>query len=70
MITQANFVKISFFYRIDKKPTILIMPQLEFNKNIQRFVSRKGIYKYNNTKVDLTIVNKIHIEFFSDVAAY
>jgi hypothetical protein len=62
----VKFVKVTFFYRIDKEPTILEIPLQTLEKDIHRILSRIGVYKYNDTKVDLTIVNKINIEFFID----
>lgn len=66
----AKFVKVTFFYHTNKEPTTLILPQAEFSKNINRIISRVGVYKYGNTKIDLIIVNKIHIEFFTDEVIY
>jgi len=65
-----KFVKVTFSYRIDKEPTVLEIPQYQFEKDIHKILSRMGVYKYNNTKVDLTIVNKINIEFFTDEVIY
>ena len=65
-----KFVKVTFSYRIDKEPTALEIPQYQFEKDIHKILSRMGVYKYNNTKVDLTIVNKINIEFFTDEVIY
>jgi len=66
----VKFVKVTFSYRIDKEPTVLEIPQYQFEKDIHRILSRIGVYKYNDTKVDLTIVNKINIEFFTDEVIY
>lgn len=66
----VKFVKVTFSYRIDKEPTVLEIPQYQFEKDIHRILSRMGVYKYNGTKVDLTIVNKINIEFFTDEVIY
>lgn len=60
----VKFMKVTFFYRLNKEPTVLEIPQNQFEKDIHRILSRMGIYKYNDIKVDLTIVNKIDIEFF------
>lgn len=66
----VKFVKVTFSYRIDKEPTVLEIPQYQFEKDIHKILSRIGVYKYNDTKVDLTIVNKINIEFFTDEVIY
>jgi len=60
----AKFVKVTFFYRTNKEPTTFIILQSDFSKNIHRIISRIGVFKYKDIKVDLTIVNKIDIEFF------
>lgn len=62
----VKFVKVTFFYRTNKEPTTLIMFQPDFSKNIHRIISRIGVLKYKDIKIDLTIVNKIDIEFFED----
>lgn len=66
MISHRKLAKVTFHYRIDKEPTTLLMLQTELKKDMQRLISLAGVYKYGNTKVDLTIVNQIQIEFFSD----
>jgi muconolactone delta-isomerase len=62
----AKFAKVTFFYRTNKEPTTLIILQSDFSKDIHRIISRIGVFKYKDIKVDLTIVNKIDIEFFED----
>lgn len=63
MIGYKKMAKVTFFYKIDKPPVEIYMKQSDLFRDINRILERKGVYRYFDQRVDLTILNKIEIEF-------
>lgn len=66
MLTRAKLVKVTFHYRHNKEPDVLNMTQREFADIAKRIFEKKGIIRIDDNRYDLTMINKIEIEFYSD----
>lgn len=65
----AKFVKVTFYYKYNKKKSDEIeVSAADFKPIVNRIATKSGILVIKDTKIDLTMVDKIVLEFFTDLA--
>jgi len=70
VIVTQKAAKLTFYYRTNREPHTIEMPLYELNRNIERFIHRRGVFRFGDTKINLSVVNRINIEFFMNDYIY
>jgi len=69
MILHMDFAKITFYYRNKpEKPVEVTIPIKDLKQHIHRMIEHNGILLLQGKKIDLILVEKIIIEYTSDLA--
>lgn len=63
IVIPQKYARITFYFT-NKTPTTIEMHRKELEDNIMRIISHKGVFKYNDIKIDLISVKKLLLIFF------
>lgn len=66
-----KFVTLTFFFSDNKKePITVTVPLYQFRDHAKQIIDRNGIVVFQGIKIDLTLVNKIIMEFSVEPANF